>query len=460
MVSINIKVELSNLLRFGDNHSNNRGVNRDMHGKKVLIMTVGGSDKPLVTCIKYHKPDFIYFICSSDSKNIKGSYIMIEQEVPAPSPCINCKWTPGPGLSLVKQAELVPGSYEIVPVNPDNLEDCYLKSVNTVRRARDEYPGADVQVDYTGGTKTMSSGLAVAAADERCIFSLVKGNRIDLSKVRDGTERVAVLKVARVTVERQLQFARELSRDWNYAGSVSVLEAVGSEASYEDEHVIQYLLDIARGLEAWDSFNYSTAVNMLEIYKRDSFIAEYYTSLKQTLVVLEWYKGDKPIFPGINLYFPVYDCLRNSQRRAGQKKYDDAVSRLYRATEMYAQLCLRSLGIKTDDVDLFLLHEEIRDKYLKRKEERGKLQLGLRDAYLLLGELKHPLGNLYESVECKLIDALKARNGSFLAHGFTPVQEKDYMKLYDVVNYLISEGDKALGVNENLSSYRQLPFLP
>ena len=42
-------------------------------------------------------------------------------------------------------------------------------------------------------------------------------------------------------------------------------------------------------------------------------------------------------------YEKVGDLLRNAERRAAQSRFDDAVARLYRALELFAQLRLRKI---------------------------------------------------------------------------------------------------------------------
>ena len=50
--------------------------------RRVLILTVCGSDEPLVTSIIKNKPDYIYFLCSDDSSDSprSSSYLTVEGE--------------------------------------------------------------------------------------------------------------------------------------------------------------------------------------------------------------------------------------------------------------------------------------------------------------------------------------------------------------------------------------------
>lgn len=48
---------------------------------KVLLLTVGGSDAPIIKTIRYHKPDYVVFFCTEDNgKGSKGSRKGIDGE--------------------------------------------------------------------------------------------------------------------------------------------------------------------------------------------------------------------------------------------------------------------------------------------------------------------------------------------------------------------------------------------
>lgn len=384
---------------------------------------------------------------------------MVDKEVPAKAPCPKCKWTPGPKDSLVRQTGLKDGQYKIILTNPDNFEECYLKSLDAINNTRDQYPDVDIRVDYTGGTKTMSVGLAIAAENSGCSFSIVRGTRLDLEKVYDGTERVTTLRTERVTINRQINLAKEMSADWDYVGAVKVLEHVGERVPYEDEEQIQYLLVAARGLTAWDRFHYAEAARLLAAYRNKALIKKCYQYSKQIVVILDWYHGEEHGLKGINVSLPVYDCLRNAQRCAHQNRFDDAVARLYRTLEMYAQLCLRLHGLKTSGINTDLIPEQIRGKYKEKEAKYGKLNLGLHDSYGLLFELGHPAGKVYQDMKHKLLNLLSARNQSFMAHGFTPINKDVYHKLQGLMEMLITESDRKLGIKDGLNAYHQLPCL-
>ena len=89
----------------------------------------------------------------------------------------------------------------------------------------------------------------------------------------------------------------------------------------------------------------------------------------------------------------VVDLLNNASRRAEEGKYDDAVARLYRCIELIAQIKLKErFGIDTSDVDLKLIPEEVKDELERKRDEKGRIKIGLSDSYKLLSAFNDELG--------------------------------------------------------------------
>ncbi len=137
-------------------------------------------------------------------------------------------------------------------------------------------------------------------------------------------------------------------------------------------------------------------------------------------------------------YEPVFDLLRNAERRAECSHYDDAVARLYRATKLLAQTRLRlQYGLNTSDLATAKLPEPLREPYAARCDPDGTLRLGLQAAYGLLSDLGDPLGTAFISVSGPLNNALVRRNHSILAHGSAPVGQTEYHALHTQLRALI-----------------------
>lgn len=87
--------------------------------------------------------------------------------------------------------------------------------------------------------------------------------------------------------------------------------------------------------------------------------------------------------------------------------------------------------------------------------EDGTLQLGLHNTYQLLFMLGDGVGSLFMEQESRLLNALKARNLSFLAHGFEPIGEAGYNHVAEVIQGFLSDASRV--ACPDLSMPEQLP---
>ncbi|UNC93162.1 TIGR02710 family CRISPR-associated CARF protein [Candidatus Contubernalis alkaliaceticus] len=434
---------------------------------KILILTVGSSCEPLVTAINMHKPEYVYFLCSDDSnlphKKTAGSYTTVDGEG---FPCK--EWSGKNKPSIVNQTKLQDNQYEIVLIqNKDNLSDCYYASIEAFKKARDNIPYAEILADYTGGTKSMSSGLVAAALDDGEIsLYIVGGERLDLVKVRSGSQRIMKCSWMPLLWRRRIITLKALFSKYDYNGCIEFIRQVSSEVlvGSEEDRVIQVYLTVAHAFSAWDNFNHEGALEDILPYTK------YFVQHK---IFLEDIIRTKPALTDsceTNLSFsPVYDVLLNAQRRLSQENFDDAVARTYRALELLAQICLAFCKppIYTGIVDPNDLPEKLREKYgfnqmnmVKNKKESGavSLQLGLVRSYELLSELNHPTGILVMSKQSRMLDLLKIRNESILAHGFSPINSEKAQEFYKFVVSLVLETEKLLGIKKGFYTVFQFPL--
>jgi CRISPR-associated protein (TIGR02710 family) len=136
----------------------------------------------------------------------------------------------------------------------------------------------------------------------------------------------------------------------------------------------------------------------------------------------------------------VWDLIANAERRIKEGKFDDATARMYRATELGAQITLMKKGFDTGNLDTGKLPEGLRNKYEQRRGEEGKIKIGLMSDFELLKELGHPLGNKYEEIK----NYLSSRNNSILAHGACPVTEKSCRNFLERIKEVYSIKDENL----------------
>ncbi|KUK56371.1 MAG: CRISPR-associated protein, TIGR02710 family [Atribacteria bacterium 34_128] len=192
----------------------------------------------------------------------------------------------------------------------------------------------------------------------------------------------------------------------------------------------------------WDKFEHEKALELLQPYDKDFFA--YIIPLKRIL--------RKTKATGYEL---VGDLLNNAERRATQQRYDDAIARLYRATELFAQIRIeKTKGYKLGNLTLKELDEELRPEYSKYMKENDRLLLGLREDYELLYKMKDPVGNEFKENEGSLLEALKHRNSSILAHGLIPLKEKDYNFVNERLKGFILRAAKRINLHLEM---KQLP---
>lgn len=430
---------------------------------KVLILTVGGSDVPLVKCIKSYRPNHVVFLCTEDDNGSKGSRptVDIGPIIGKKPPCKKCDYEDVTKKDcIVGQCALGSDDYSIHVVPHDEPNKCYITAFHLIEQFISE--GHEVFIDYTGGTKSMSVGLAVAAMEfHQCKLSVVGGIRQDLVKVKDGMEVVSGIPSHIVFTERQKRLCLDLIRQYDYAAAVQILEKLAALDFVGDKKEFSRLLILCRSFAAWDKFEYYKAVDMMSAYSSDPLITEYYAALRQICAALEWYRdwapGDKKPPP---VFMLVYDVLLNAERRADQGHYDDAVSRMYRALEMYGQFCLRTgePQLTSEDVDVQLISEQHREYYEKKRGIGGRIQIGLIDDYELLTMLGHPANQVWENCRVQIKGVLNNRNNSFLAHGMTSVSYEEYTNMKDIIWGFISSCDEVMKIKKGLLEYKQFPL--
>jgi CRISPR-associated protein (TIGR02710 family) len=395
--------------------------------KKIrgMIVSVGGTPAPIIFSLNKAKPEYICFFVSKDTKG------MIEREIL-------------PGL------DFKPRHHDwIVTPNPELLSDCY-SSIN--KKFSDliekwEIDPEDICVDYTGGTKTMSVALALATIDKSSCYSYVGGDERSkggVGIVANGKERMYFLD--NPWNEIALAERKEISILFNkarYASAVEVTERCLLLVSKEQRPFFKALREMITGYDLWDNFRHQEAQRHL-FKSRDVLTAlgsekieikKISDSLDKNLQFLEnLITGNKPSI----LYF--YDLLANAKRRADlEKKYDDAVARLYRAIEVLGQTELKeNFGIDTSDVKIESLPPTVRDEYLlKYREKHGekqKIKIPLMASYRLLKELgSETAERFFESYEKEIRPIIDFRNHSILAHGFTSIDEKIFQRLFEVI---------------------------
>jgi predicted peroxiredoxin len=216
----------------------------------ILLVTVGGSHQPIATAIKSLEPDRVIFVCST---GVRGSEIQIVGEG---TPCEVRR-----GSEVVEKLPNIPTQVRlgerfqadrdlVLLQNPDDLSECYGRIADKIRSIRQETANATLFADYTGGTKTMSLALGLAAIDYGVqLFLTTAATRENLIRVERGesTERAPI---SFLTVERTLtQTLPTLLQQYNYPAAIAELQNLlqSLELPPEQKRRIRELRDCCSG---------------------------------------------------------------------------------------------------------------------------------------------------------------------------------------------------------------------
>ncbi|MEM2941697.1 MAG: TIGR02710 family CRISPR-associated CARF protein [Thermoproteota archaeon] len=392
---------------------------------KAMIISVGGTSAPVIYSLNHSRPDFVCFFTSKESKKI------LEQEI-----LPNLKFKPTyTDLILTPNAEL--------------LTDCYSELSRKLPHILEKWEvnPSEIYVDYTGGTKTMSVALALATIENSCFYSYVGGDERSkggVGVVVDGKEKMWFLE--NPWDEIAFSEKREASILFNkarYASAAEVLERCVERVSKEKKPFFKALTEMVRGYELWDSFKHKQA--KVKLYKSRDVIAAFASGSERKEFVNLVQRIDENIrflenfdSKTISSRFYFLDLLANARRRANlEKKFDDAVARLYRAIEVLAQAELKEkYGIDTSNIKARDIPEKLVDEFLiKYKDQKDeKIKIPLFASYQLLYEKGSKLAEeFFKDYEKEIKPLLNIRNQSILAHGFNPVSEEIFLKLFNVV---------------------------
>ena len=311
--------------------------------QKSLVLSVLGSSEPLIYSIKRYKAEFLYFIHSKDTRE----HVDITLK----------EFDYGSSQYLLKELK-----------NPQSLEESFSKSREIISSLKKDY---DVNVDFTGGTKPMVAGLVLAAIGEECKYSYVGSTKGREGRDKDGVG-VVVSGFEEIISQKDpydlyavVEFNRGMDFFNKYQFTAAKSNFSAASEKLEDENLKELAnlyVDLVELYDVWDKFNNLIAdKKTLNRYLENQILKKINDSenirntledeapgfLSQIEANIEFLKLKISRKGAINLknvkyYLP--DLLNNASRRIEEGKYDDAVARLYRATELIAQTGLAKEG--------------------------------------------------------------------------------------------------------------------
>ncbi len=423
---------------------------------KVLVVSVGGSLDQIRKSISERKSDVLVLLTSPASMTTLQEIIAEMDEKDKPNEDRIHYFTTPDAQDLVQTFSTVEALFQKVQTIDPTKE-------NTI-------------VDYTGGTKVMSSALvSVALLRGFDKLSYVGGSgrtKDGLGVVVTGSELPLLSRnPIRLQGYFELQKLVELYKKHEYNACVEICREAKASDWIEDKELFADLESVFLYYHHRDLFDFGKAFSSLSRKFRDQdYLARYPEWIRKFMK--ESYQGrmgmeelanisrefksyqtkwdnDPKNPPGfeklqnLNFHLLLTEIYMNAERRAEQGKYDDAVLRHYRLLEMTAQL---QLLMKYKIYNSYTLPEQIpnilREEYIQRfrfthpKSRMEFLKYGMEASFQVLQALGDPIANFYNpkdrekgSPMDQFRNIQSSRNLSILAHGLAPIGEDTYSKL-------------------------------
>ena len=388
--------------------------------KTLLICTVGGSHQPILKAITELQPDFVSFICTGQDPETgrPGS----DRQITGQGLVISETFGAEPSLpNIPAQAGLQDDQVSLCRVPSDDIDAAFTCISKEIIRLQALFPEANLVADYTGGTKSMTAALVIAALDtENIELQLVTGARANLRKVENHSEYAVNASVNGIRLTRRMQPYLQAWRRYAYDEAAEGLGRIRPPRNTSLRSHLNRACNLSRGFAAWDRFDHATALRFLSPYR-----TKIGKSLGLHLKALSMLNEDNP---ARREPLQLFDLWLNAQRRAAQGRYDDAVARVYRLIEWTAQWQLR---IHQDILTADVPEEKIPASIQLSKNRDGKYQAGLFQTWQLVGELlENPAAEFIQTNNNKMLDHLLIRNRSILAHGFSPIDQEKWISMF------------------------------
>jgi CRISPR-associated protein (TIGR02710 family) len=320
----------------------------------------------------------------------------------------------------------------------------------------------EILVDYTRGTKVMSSALVLAAVRHELpvLRYLTSEKRDKLGMVVPGTEVVSEVRTAIVMAQKRFDEALMFFRQCNFAAATIVLEEAALTSGWPNalRNAAAAVCCLAQFYAAWDRLDYSTAVATASgpAFVDMADLPDRFRAFLPCAEVRTWVRRlaeklpEDPKLKAAPLRCLLVDLFANGERRLRHHQYEDSLLRAYRVLELLGQVRLFDRGLDSaalDPNDPIIV--EFQTSLAKKKsalltsDRKDRLLQAPREKVgRLLKHLKDDFGQrLINAAEVGSVKA-KSRNNSVLIHGFDAVAGSDpepLRKLYGQLQSLICE---------------------
>lgn len=384
---------------------------------RAALVCVGGTPAPVLYVLRQVRPLQVWYFCSPDSRHIADAIHF------------QLDWRPDRDFVEVDRFE--------------ELGPCYRALRQAIPSLLDKWKvrPREVLVDYTGGTKTMSAALVLAATEMFQQFSYVGGQqrqKAGLGVTLDGKERFVYQgnPWSELAV-REVERARDLWAGCQFESAARVLREAADRVPKQLR--FQALADLADAMAARHRLDFPNAVGLLN------------QLTKRLPPLYDGHVGPSPVEFATRSFELCRECstdkagpaflrevLDNASRTAAQGRYDDAAARLYRAMEMQGQIWLAEATAGAFVNGKFKHGQPLPAKLAKW--DKCKPCTG-EDIKLSMEQLYEALHLLDDHRAERVIDDLRLekksrwriatekRNASILGHGTLPIGREGFDKM-------------------------------
>ena len=459
----------------------------------ALVLTIGLATEPSIKRINQLKPQMVYFIHSKKSK--ENALFIIEET----------------NITNYKFKELD---------DHESVDDAFIKSLECIGELKDQ--DYEVIGDFTVGTKPMVAGLVMACIEEKIEYKYLgesdEDSREDgMGPVKSGHEKTKDQENPYENYAiNEFKSGKEFFDKYQFIAARENFIKAESKLKYSDlKERSKLFIRIVEFYDSWDKFNDEQKLvkesnipgfaGKTEFIKLNTVLEEILKDIKSDEASLNYFKNEIPnfykqmknnklfldrklsssedIYKNIPYYLP--DLLNNAYRRIEEGKIDDAIARLYRISELIAQIKLCELGlinlntlesnkkfkipIKTledkasekgicDEVSSFI--EDNKEKPYVFTDEDGNLiekesknlKIANVNSYKLLKMFGFDRVKEFE----ELYEDLKNRNDTILAHGLKPMDKDDTVEIYYKTKEFASLFYEDLDYHMELSQFPKL----
>jgi len=314
---------------------------------------------------------------------------------------------------------------EIKLIDVVEFNSCFNIMFETLKK----YAGAEVLVNYIYGMKTISSAITSSAVFSNAELVYISGKRKN-GVAKSGLEKVLISDAYRLG--DAMVFKRVVGFFNAHNFDATIAEPQNLKAFEAKDGLIKFL----SAYRCWDLFNYSDAFELLKTSWKGLTKLVDVNSAKSNIEFLGRLLDYRSNVERLKMM--LLDLVENARRKNESESCDDAIARLYRATELISRIFIEKGGYSDPIVidennmggekDRIIIR--VYGEFTEKKNGRIEFKVGLMKKIEILSEFELQIAIEMRN-DRKSNDHLKRRNESILTHGFRVVKKEEAEKLHD-----------------------------